>query len=493
MNNIARIEKTKGFWFLLLTSFLFFLLRFPSLFEPYWYGDEGIYEVIGSALRQGRLLYVDIWDNKPPLLYLVYAFFNGDQFSVKLTSLLVGICTVIVFYFLAKLLFGSRKNYITYFITLLFTVLFSTPFIEGNIANAENFMLLPTILAGIIVFYVATKNNGVKKLYFLAGLLLGISFLFKTVGFFDMTAFTLFLFYINAPIKIKKLNKEIIVKFLKSFSFLFYGFLFPILCVFLFFIAKGGFLEFLKATFTSNVGYLGYANQFIIPQGFLLIKLFILFLYCALLFIKKDKLKMNTLFVLLWLGFSLFNAYFSGRPYTHYLLVLLPSFCLFVGLFLFEKKNKIFIGILLAMLTIMLYNNFHHYNKSIPYYKNFLSYMYGKKSTAAYQSFFDKNTPYDYQLTQLIKLHVKQGDAFFLWGNNAQLYKLTNTLPPGRYTVAYHIFGNQEAENETKIAIDEKKPKYIVIMNGQQNIPYIPSAYALKYVVDKAKIYERNL
>lgn len=493
MNSIARIEKTKGFWFLLFTSLLFFLLRFPSLFEPYWYGDEGIYEVIGSALRQGRLLYVDIWDNKPPLLYLVYAVFNGDQFWVKLASLVVGIGTIIAFYFLAKMLFRSQKNYTTYIVTLFFTLLFGIPFLEGNIANAENFMLLPTIVAGVFVFHIASKKVVQKNLCFLAGLLLGISFLFKTVGFFDMIAFTLFLFYINGPKKIKQINKTLLIDFFKYFSAFFYGFLFPILCVVLFFITKGGVIEFFKAAFTSNVGYLGYGNQFIIPQGFLIIKLLILFSYCTLLFINKDKLNINAVFVLLWLGFSLFNAFFSGRPYTHYLLVLLPSFCLFVGLFLFEKKNKIINGVLLVVLSIVLYNNFHHYNKTISYYKNFLSYINGKKSTAAYQSFFDKNTPYDYQLAQLIKLHVRPDDTIFLWGNNAQLYKLINTLPPGKYTVAYHISGNQEAENETKIAVEKKLPKYIIIMQGQQNIPYIPSTYALKYILDKAKIYERDL
>ena len=28
-------------------------LRIPSLFEPYWYGDEGIYLTIGQAMRHG--------------------------------------------------------------------------------------------------------------------------------------------------------------------------------------------------------------------------------------------------------------------------------------------------------------------------------------------------------------------------------------------------------------------------------------------------------
>ena len=52
---------------LLFTTFL----RLPTLFEPFWYGDENIYLAIGQAMRKGLLLYQDIIDfpNKPPLIF----------------------------------------------------------------------------------------------------------------------------------------------------------------------------------------------------------------------------------------------------------------------------------------------------------------------------------------------------------------------------------------------------------------------------------------
>src|ERR1051326_55110 len=98
MKFLAKLEKQRVTWFLIITLFLFFLLRLPSLFEPYWYGDEGIYQVIGSALRNGRQLYSGIWDNKPPVLYLIYALFNGDQAGVRFFSLFFGIASVCIFF-----------------------------------------------------------------------------------------------------------------------------------------------------------------------------------------------------------------------------------------------------------------------------------------------------------------------------------------------------------------------------------------------------------
>jgi 4-amino-4-deoxy-L-arabinose transferase-like glycosyltransferase len=110
MKLIHRLEQSKSFWFLFFTSIIFFLLRLPSIVEPYWYGDEGIYEVIGQGLRSGRLLYTQLWDNKPPVLYLIYALFDGNQSSVRLTSLIIGLFTVIAFFYLAKRLLRKKRQ-----------------------------------------------------------------------------------------------------------------------------------------------------------------------------------------------------------------------------------------------------------------------------------------------------------------------------------------------------------------------------------------------
>src|SRR3990167_1365562 len=102
MKIFAKAEKSKICWFLLIISAFRSLLPIPSFIEPYWYGDEGIYQVIGMGLRNGRLLYRDIWDNKPPLLYVLYALYNSDQFTIRLVSALFGIGSIIVFSFFSS-------------------------------------------------------------------------------------------------------------------------------------------------------------------------------------------------------------------------------------------------------------------------------------------------------------------------------------------------------------------------------------------------------
>ena len=78
MRLLARLERSIDAWFLIGISVVFFILRLPSLFEPDWYGDEGVYQVLGMGIKAGRLLYRDIFDNKPPFLYLLYSFVSSD-------------------------------------------------------------------------------------------------------------------------------------------------------------------------------------------------------------------------------------------------------------------------------------------------------------------------------------------------------------------------------------------------------------------------------
>lgn len=506
MKILGKAEKSKTFWFLFITSFIFFLLRLPSFIEPYWYGDEGIYQVIGQGLRHGRLLYKDIWDNKPPLLYLLYALFSSDQFTIRLVSALFGIASIIAFYFLSQKLF--KKN-IAIFTTGIYAFLFSLPLLEGNIANSENFMLFPIILSGLLVYKSSEfelekkyrRNFSLSyilhstyyKLLFLAGLLLSFAFLFKIVAIFDFAAFFIFLIIYHHPKKAVKKNVLKIVDYinfaLKTFLELLLGFLIPILITVTFFLLKGAFLDFFNASFLQNVGYVGYGNKLFFTQGLLVFKLIFLAFVILFLFFKREKLSRSLLFIFLWFSFSVFNAFFSGRPYTHYVLVLLPSFCLFLGVIFSEKKIKRLTTIICLVLIFIVYKNFWLYGKNISYYQNFFSFLLSKKSLNSYRSFFDSKTPRDYELASLVKI---KKDTLFLWGNNAQIYALAQKLPPGRYTVAYHITSSQKALKETEKALSNAKPKFIIIMPDVDPFPFPLLGYNQKFMIQNATIYERN-
>jgi hypothetical protein len=468
------LEKSKSFWFSIFVLFLFFLLRLPSLFEPIWYGDEGIYQVIGNSLNNGKLLYKEIFDNKPPLLYYLYAAVSSDQFSIRLLSLISGTLSVIAFFLLSQKLFTDKKN-IVYATTLIFALLYGLPILEGNIANAENFMTLPILIAGLLVFN--------KTRFFIAGLLLGIAFLIKTVAIFDFMGFAFFYFLVNA--KSEKKNIEIY----KILS----GFLTPLAIVSLFFVIQGTFIDFVSAVFTSNISYVNFANNIWGIPILLFFKISILGIFLAYIFNKRKNFDKAGIFILLWFAFSIFNAFFSQRPYTHYLLVLLPSFSLLIGLIFTKKQYRKLLSVFALLVFIVIFKVFGvpNYSKSISYYHNFTQYLAGANTTSEYRAFFDKNTPVDYEIARFIRPKLNKTDTIFVWGNNAQLYQLTNVIAPSKYIVAYHMLSYEDGIQEAQKTIANEKPKSIIVI--EKNPPFSLEGYSEKIRINNAVIYERSI
>lgn len=491
MNLLKKIFSIDECRFLFLILSLFSLLRLPSLFEPNWYGDEGIYQVLGRAIRTGRALYAGIWDNKPPFLYLTYALVDANHFWIRFLSYIAGILAVYLFYLLSKELFDNPKT--RYLSTGVFALLFALPLTEANIANAENFMLVFLLGAGLLVVRLALNHfpKETMRKVFVAGFLVAIAFLYKIVALFDFAAFFLFLSFVLLPQKIS-LTKKLFSHLNPAVIFLL-GFLAPIAITALYFFIFGGFSSFISATFSNNVSYVGYKNYFLVPQGLLLTKLLLLFVFALFLFWKRHAISKPSLFIFLWFGFSFFNVFFSQRPYTHYLLVGITSFALLIGLILSEKKYRIFsvallIGGIIATDTVFSLMSAKHI---AAYYQNFASYISGQKSTTAYQSFFDPDMPKDYEIAEFIKAHIQKDRTIFIWGNSAQIYTLSGTLPPGRYTVAYHITSPQ-ALAETQQAIDVKKPQFIILQSQSPMMQLLLTAYRYKATIGDATIYERT-
>ncbi len=498
MKTLQKIEKNKEIWLLLFAIFLFFILRLPSLIEPLWYGDEGIYQIIGMALNHDRLLYSQIWDNKPPLLYIFYALANSDQFTIRLLSFIFGALSIMPFYYLAIRIF--RVFRISGIITSIYAFLIATPFIEGNIANAENFMLLPIIAAAFLIYktqemkqkkYIQISKNLILNtkylMLFCAGILLGIALLLKTVALFDFAAFIVFISLLES-------NSGIILKKLAVYIS---GFLVPILITFVYLSNFGILADFIQAVFLSNIDYIGFADKYPVPYGLLAIKLLVLFTSVILIFRKRKIIPQAVLFILLWFIFSLFNVLFSGRVWPHYLLIIVPSTALMLGL-LFERQARRQKFIILGLLLILIYISIAYFKLKLTnvtdireYYQNFLSFITNEKTVTEYEEYFDKRVTRDYEIAHFLRNKIKPSDAIFIWGNSPQIYTLSNSLPAGKYTAAYHISENPKAIEETAETLKKIKPKYIIILPETPNFPFSIGMYLNKFKIKGVDIYER--
>ena len=135
-----------------------FLLHFPSLYEPRWYGDEGIFAAVAYNVRHGATLYSGAWDNKPPLIFFTYAgiqsAFGTGVFPLHLAATISVLATQIVVMAIAFVLFGARRSLVA---GLLLAFGMGTPLVEGNLAMTETFMVLPASLA--VLAYVLAERR----------------------------------------------------------------------------------------------------------------------------------------------------------------------------------------------------------------------------------------------------------------------------------------------------------------------------------------------
>jgi len=455
---IKKIFFTCWPWLLLV---LVFLLRLPSLFEPFTYADEGIYLTLGQAIRRGLVLYRDIHDNKPPLIYLLAAF-SGSFFNYRLLLLAWSLATIFVFYRLAQFLF-AKNRFSVLLSTSVFAILTSLPTFEGNIANAENFMLLPTIVG----FYLILKFLGQAKTkskftftWFLAGILFCLAVLFKIPAIFDFLAALLVCLLFTD----QKSFKVILSRFL----FLLVGFLIPIIITFIYFGFKNSLMLYLQAAFFQNLPYLSsWGNQASkvssLPIG-LLVRGGLLLLIILLLFLLRQKISLPFKTIILWFFTSLFAALLSARPYPHYLLQVLPAFSLSFGL-LNLPKTKIWLKplpIYFILILIWVFVSFHFwYYPNFPYFKNFYQFAFKIKSRQEYLNYSDHQTSSLYQTAVFLRSHSELQEKIFIWGVKPSIYALTHRLPVGRYTVSYHIIDLHSYE-ETVNNLKQSPPRWLV-------------------------------
>jgi len=459
------------------------ILRVPSLLEPYSYGDEMIYLALGQAIRRGLVLYRDIHDNKPPLLYFIAAI-SGNLFWLR--AILAGwmMITTIIFWKLTRALFP--KNILFQKIsTIAFLVLTTLPLLEGQIANAELFMIGPTILAFTILI---TKKNTVSNLLF-TGFLFSISALFKIPAAFDILAIFCFWIITARP----KFTSYL--KIIQKMALISTGFLIPIAISLVWYYYRGGFREYFTAAFLQNVGYLSsfrpdnVTDPFFVRNAPLIGRGVIVLLGVAILFIFRKSLSKPYILASSWILFGLFAITLSERPYPHYLIQIVPPLAIFIGLLATSKNKEQSLSLIPLSLVLLpvLYYNFWYYPTG-KYYLRFLEFASGKIDKQEYFNRFEGNTNRNYLISEMIKSITKKTDKVFVWGNSSVIYALSGRLPPIKYVADYHI-------KDFSASLQMDMPKIIILLPESEHfeglVRLLHNSYRLIKVDDGTAVWSK--
>lgn len=448
----------RHYFLLALILFLTFLFRFPSLFEPFWYGDEGIFAAVANNLNQGGVLYQTAWDNKPPMIYLTYAaifkYLGVSMFWLRLVTAVVVLTTAVVIYEIAKIVMSEKR---AFWATFVFGFLSSLKIVEGNLSLTEIWMILPIATAMLL----AIKRNFDPISIFGAGILISLGSLYKQVGALEAAALGIFLFLIGKNFG----------EFFKKGLILAVGFFLPYLLFLGYFASKNLTGEFIFAAYGYYQIYLRESPKY----EFLVNILKFLPILAAIgygLWKKRTYGEVGLFHLfLLWMAFSFLGSFFSGRTYGHYLVQAIPSLSIIiasVSLAPTIRKAQIFFAIFffvpLIFLTKLLFTDFLSGGpiNQIAWWRNFSDFSQGKKNVDDYNNFFDQNVNRIMAIVDFLKVQGAQGGTCYIWGDWPWLYAIADLKNPSRYVTSFHVFGVPNGKEEVGAGLEANPPTCII-------------------------------
>lgn len=116
-------------------------LRLKTYHEPFE-RDITTYAVAAHELANGKTLYSEVWDIKPPLIFWTYwlaeFFFGYGELQIYMLNLIGTCCLIVGIYFLAsRLLINAFAGIISAFIL---TIISGDLTLQGNQPNTELFI-----------------------------------------------------------------------------------------------------------------------------------------------------------------------------------------------------------------------------------------------------------------------------------------------------------------------------------------------------------------
>ena len=432
---------------ILIVIAIFVFLRIPSLFEGFWYPDEGFYAAQAEAILKGKELYIGAWDHKPPMMVWIYTLagiFDWDvgYVVVKLMNISAGVFSLLVF---DKLLFRVGINFkLKSIILIIFTLLLGTPILEGNLASSEVFYMPATL--SILYLSLFSRRP------YLVGMLLSYTFLIKPQAFLESLAIILLVAIFDFWKKRKKFDfkyyfKVFLTAFLIVGSYLVY------------LLIKGTFDDFVDATFLTNFRYVeleedaNYWNAVKIAGSAMIF-------YYALIKLYKHQVSRIVFVVFLTLVVDITLVTLSGRPYIHYLIQLLPVSLLSLAIYLQSKPTsklhlaELILGFL-VLVTFLFSKGFNfpvidreRFDGHLRYYSDFPQYLFFGKRDG--HSWFWKEHNYFQPRKDLIK-HFEDnypGVDYYYYGDDPWIFTQLNGNPVNKYLVWYHLVYSDDKMQE---------------------------------------------
>lgn len=450
------------------------LLRLRAYGEPP-NRDLATYAVTAREMLAGRSLYSDLWDHKPPLIYVSYALagmvvgFGPVLFYVL--NLSCNLVTMLAIWHGTRRLASSAAALLA---AALFAVCSGDLYLQANEPNAEAF--INALLAWCFAFLVRTANARAFIPIVIAGVLLGTASLFKTVVIVHAVTWGAVLFLV----------RPLSLRFVSVFAA---GAIIPWLVALLWFAAAGTLRAILDVLFVYNAHYatmsggstMGNIISGLLPQ--MLMPLFICrvllplaaFSVAGALLARRAANSREMKFLLAWIVATPIAVALPGQFFPHYYQLWLPPLCIAAAVAAIGIAKTVSAkntraahavpAVLLAVCIVM----------EIP------SYFFSAEQGAAIK--YGPDPLQEKKVGQYLRTQLAPGETFYQWGTSATLYYASQTSPPtGIFILVPLLPGPLSKESAERVLRDLEKTKPRLAVMDKRDVPPMPNHPVERYL-----------
>lgn len=441
--------------------------------------DSSMFTYFGVAMDQGKLMYKDIFDHKGPLIFILN--YLGELLSTSNFSGIYIIEVLSIFLFL-YFSFKTARLWLTPLLSLvpivIQTIILSV-FIEGG--NFTEEYALPFISFSIyqfIKFYKKDKQISSINI-FLIGLSVGLVLLLRPNM---ITVWAVFCLLILVDL-ISSKEFNFIFKIIIFFTS---GLILSMLPFIIYMLKEGILSQAIFQSLTFNFKYLGSVSgreegiikllDTVSMNYISLLAAYTLISFCY----KKNRLSRNEKYIyigsLLSLCLSFISSAMSGRNYTHYLMVLLPTLIVPLTLLLNDLPTKMKARKLILMssaFVAIIYFNQLYETYNYMYETNIVQTDIGEEMSIRERRSIaiGKENNILNEVAKIIKENTKETDEIYVHRTGGNIYLLSERLSSIKYfnLPAVNINENKVIGNDFLNEIKDSNTKIIVLKSSFVN------------------------
>ena len=444
----------KKFFICAILIIIFLLFSIPTL-PKYTHTafDSGVFLYSGQQLLNGKIMYKDFYEVKPPVIFLINAVglsFDIGRLGVWLLEFILLAIAILYFF---NSIFKIGKLWPAFLTSLILVILLRTPEIlsYGNLSEVYSTGFIILLLTFSINNFPSDKNYK----WIIAGILSSVIFLTKqsTISMIIAVFFVLVVRLI-----IEKNKKNVLLKII----FFIVGIIISILSLLAILLSFGILKDFLDCVFkytlayasNSAIGFLSTIKIMIVSifVNYNLGNLLIISIISAILFLtiknvnirENSSLKNLSILVLFGLPIELILIASPGKFFNHYFYPMIPYLAIGFFIFIFfifenfvQKRTnfqKLLIVILIFFFTGMQFSLYAVAKE----YKKLINFNRSEFLHANYNQY--KN---DEDKTALFLKDLSKDKSIFFWGGEPKYYFLTGKTSAVKFVPLFPIFNEK--------------------------------------------------